>query len=53
MTERLLTNFQQPRSTPLILVAAFGGIDLLRYAYEEALREGYRLFAFGDAMLII
>src|SRR5690606_534976 len=53
VTERLLTNFQLPRSTPLILVAAFGGIDLIHYAYEEAIREEYRLFAFGDAMLII
>ena len=53
VTERLLTNFQLPRSTLLILVAAFGGIDLIRYAYEEAIREEYRLFAFGDAMLIV
>jgi S-adenosylmethionine:tRNA ribosyltransferase-isomerase len=53
VTQRLLTNFQMPRSTPLILVAAFGGIDLIRYAYEEAVKEGYRLFAFGDAMLIL
>ncbi|MDX1419772.1 MAG: tRNA preQ1(34) S-adenosylmethionine ribosyltransferase-isomerase QueA [Rubricoccaceae bacterium] len=53
VTERLLTNFQMPRSTPLILVSAFGGVDLLRHAYEEAIREEYRLFAFGDAMLIV
>ena len=53
VTQRLLTNFQMPRSTLLILVTAFGGIDLVRHAYEEAFREGYRLFAFGDAMLIV
>lgn len=53
VTERLLTNFQMPRSVLLVLVAAFGGIDLVRYAYEEAIREQYRLFAFGDAMLIV
>jgi S-adenosylmethionine:tRNA ribosyltransferase-isomerase len=53
VTNRLLTNFQMPRSTLLILVAAFGGIDLIRYAYEEAVKEEYRLFAFGDAMLIL
>lgn len=53
ITERLLTNFQMPRSTLLIMVAAFGGIDLIRHAYEEAIKEQYRLFAFGDGMLIV
>ena len=53
ITERLLTNFQMPRSTLFIMVSAFGGIDLMRYAYREALKNKYRLFAFGDAMLIV
>ncbi|NNF58832.1 MAG: tRNA preQ1(34) S-adenosylmethionine ribosyltransferase-isomerase QueA [Rhodothermaceae bacterium] len=53
ITERLLTNFQMPRSTLLIMVAAFGGADLIRHAYNEAMKEEYRLFAFGDAMLIV
>lgn len=53
ITERLLTNFQMPRSTLLIMVSAFCGIDLMQRAYEEAIREDYRLFAFGDAMLIV
>lgn len=35
------------------MVSAFGGVDLIRYAYQEAFKKKYRLFAFGDAMLII
>ncbi|MDX1438579.1 MAG: tRNA preQ1(34) S-adenosylmethionine ribosyltransferase-isomerase QueA [Rubricoccaceae bacterium] len=53
ITERLLTNFQMPRSSLLVMVAAFAGVELLRYAYDEALKNEYRLFAFGDAMLIV
>lgn len=53
ITERLLTNFHRPRSTLLMMVAAFCGVGLMRHAYEEAVREEYRLFSFGDAMLIL
>ena len=53
VTERLLTNFHRPRSTPLMMVAAFAGYELMREAYDVAIREEYRLFAFGDAMLIL
>lgn len=53
IAERLLANFHQPRSTLFMMKSAFAGYDLLRYAYEEAIREEYRLFAFGDAMLIL
>lgn len=53
ITERLLTNFQMPRSSLLVMIAAFTGIDLMRYAYDEAIKNEYRLFAFGDAMLIV
>lgn len=53
ITERLLTNFHRPRSTLLMLVAAFAGRDFLMEAYEEAIKEKYRLFSFGDAMLIL
>ncbi|PAP76738.1 tRNA preQ1(34) S-adenosylmethionine ribosyltransferase-isomerase QueA [Rubrivirga marina] len=51
--ERLLTNFHRPKSTLLMTVAAFAGYDLLMEAYEEAVREEYRMFAFGDAMLVL
>ncbi len=53
VTERMLTNFHRPKSTLLMMVAAFAGHDLLMEAYETAIREEYRLFSFGDAMLIL
>lgn len=49
----LLTNFHTPQSTLLMLVCAYGGYELMMDAYREAVREGYRFFSFGDAMLII
>ena len=51
--DAMLTNFHLPKSTLLLLVAAFAGKDLIFKAYEEAIREGYRFFSFGDAMLIL
>jgi S-adenosylmethionine:tRNA ribosyltransferase-isomerase len=53
ITERLLTNFHMPRSTLLMLVSAFAGYDFMMEAYNAAIKEKYRLFSFGDAMLII
>ena len=53
ITERLLTNFERPRSTLLVMQAAFMGHDLMRAAYDEAIRHEYRLFSFGDAMLVL
>ncbi len=49
----LITNFHLPRSTLLLLVAAFCGKELLRRAYQQAMAKGYRFYSFGDAMLIL
>ena len=49
----LVTNFHMPESTLLMMAAAFGGYDLIMKAYKEAIKEKYRFFSYGDAMLII
>jgi len=51
--DTLITNFHLPRSTLLMLVAAFAGKGLLDRAYHEAIQERYRFYSFGDAMLIL
>jgi S-adenosylmethionine:tRNA ribosyltransferase-isomerase len=51
--DALITNFHLPRSTLLMLVSAFAGKELIDGAYSEAVRERYRFFSFGDAMLIL
>ena len=50
--DAMVTNFHLPRSTLLILVSVFAGSDKIQRAYEEAIRESYRFFSYGDAMLI-
>ena len=49
----LITNFHLPHTTLLLLVAAFVGIEPLQKAYAEAIRERYRFYSYGDAMLIL
>jgi S-adenosylmethionine:tRNA ribosyltransferase-isomerase len=51
--DALLTNFHLPRSTLLAMVMSFAGKDLIRKAYETAVKERYRFFSFGDAMLLL
>jgi len=51
--DTLLTNFHLPESTLIMLVSAFAGKDFVVKAYEEAIKEKYRFYSFGDAMLII
>ena len=48
----LVTNFHLPESTLIMLVSAFAGREHILSAYEEAVREKYRFFSFGDAMFI-
>lgn len=51
--DRLITNFHLPRSTLLMLVAAFAGYDRVMHAYRDAIQHGYRFYSYGDAMVII
>ena len=51
--DAMITNFHLPRSTLLMLVSAFAGKDLIDAAYAEAVRERYRFYSFGDAMLLL
>jgi S-adenosylmethionine:tRNA ribosyltransferase-isomerase len=53
ITNALVTNFHLPESTLLMTTSAFGGYDLIMKAYKEAIKENYRFFSFGDAMLIL
>lgn len=52
-TDILLTNFHLPESTLLMLVCAFAGRDFIMHAYEEAIKERYRFYSYGDCMLIL
>jgi S-adenosylmethionine:tRNA ribosyltransferase-isomerase len=52
VVDRLITNFHLPKSTLLMLVSAFAGVDTIRGAYDHAIRQRYRFFSYGDAMLL-
>jgi S-adenosylmethionine:tRNA ribosyltransferase-isomerase len=52
VVDRLITNFHLPKSTLLMLVSAFTGVDNIRAAYAHAVAERYRFFSYGDAMLL-
>ena len=51
--DAIITNFHQPKSTLLMMVSAFAGHELIMKAYQEAIKNKYRFFSFGDAMLIL
>lgn len=52
VVDRLLTNFHLPKSTLLMLVSAFAGFDHIQKAYQHAVKQEYRFFSYGDAMLL-
>lgn len=52
-TDAMLTNFHLPKSSLLLLVCAFGGVDLMLAAYRHAVQQRYRFFSYGDCMLIL
>jgi S-adenosylmethionine:tRNA ribosyltransferase-isomerase len=51
--DALVTNFHLPRTSLLLLVGAFAGVDLLRQAYRTAIEQRYRFYSYGDAMLVV
>ena len=51
--DALLTNFHLPKTTLLMLVSAFAGVDFLRQGYEVAVQQRYRFYSYGDAMFIV
>jgi len=53
IVDAMMTNFHLPKTTLLMLVSAFAGIEPVRRAYEEAVKERYRFYSYGDAMLIL
>lgn len=53
VVDRLLTNFHLPKSTLLMLVSAFVGLDLIKKAYNEAIEKKYRFYSYGDCMLVV
>jgi S-adenosylmethionine:tRNA ribosyltransferase-isomerase len=53
ITDHIITNFHLPKSTLILLVAAFSSLDLIKKAYSTAVKEKMRFFSYGDAMLII
>ena len=53
LTNSLITNFHLPKTSLLIMVASFMGYDLTMEAYKQAIKNKYRFFSYGDAMLII
>jgi S-adenosylmethionine:tRNA ribosyltransferase-isomerase len=53
IADSMITNFHTPQSTLLMMAAAFGGYDLIMEAYQTAIKEKYRFYAYGDAMLIL
>lgn len=53
IADSMITNFHLPKSSLMIMVCAFGGYDMVMDAYQEAIKEKYRFFSYGDAMLII
>ncbi len=53
LVDAMITNFHLPRSTLLMMVSAFAGIDIIKQAYSEAIEKGYRFYSFGDAMFIL
>ena len=53
IADSMITNFHTPKSTLMMMTAAFAGFDLLMEAYKVAVKEEYRFYTYGDAMLII
>jgi len=53
IADSLITNFHLPKTSLMIMACAFAGYDLMMHAYEVGIKEKYRFFSYGDAMLVI
>ncbi|MBF2798986.1 S-adenosylmethionine:tRNA ribosyltransferase-isomerase [Riemerella anatipestifer] len=53
VADSMITNFHTPKSTLIMMIAAFAGKDFVMHAYEEAVKEKYKFYSYGDAMLIL
>ncbi|KAA3641159.1 MAG: tRNA preQ1(34) S-adenosylmethionine ribosyltransferase-isomerase QueA [Bacteroidetes bacterium] len=53
IADSMITNFHLPKSSLFIMISAFGGVELMREAYEQAIKEKYRFYSYGDSMLIL
>ena len=53
VADSMITNFHLPKSSLLIMTCAFGGYELVMEAYQQAMKENYRFYSYGDAMLIL
>jgi hypothetical protein len=53
IADSMVTNFHTPKSTLLMMISSFCGHDLMKKAYDEAIKEGYKFYSYGDAMLIL
>jgi S-adenosylmethionine:tRNA ribosyltransferase-isomerase len=53
IADSMITNFHLPKSSLFIMISAFGGTELIKEAYDQAIKEKYKFYSYGDSMLIL